>query len=133
VDASVFGRKFKPPEEPGRGVSRIKPSLPSPSICCTGDRLFTTPPDFLRRYEFDDRVFRGEYVPSGPVKVNEGERVGVVLLSRGGPDQPGDVESFLYNRYVDPAQCDVPVGGRLRRWGLAGAVCILGLQCSKRP
>jgi hypothetical protein len=120
VDASVFGRKFKPPEEPGRGVSRIKPSLPSPSICCTGDRLFTTPPDFLRWYEFDDRVFRFEYVPPGPVKVTEGERVGVVLLSRDGPDQPGGIESFLYNRYMDPAQCDVPVRGTPSSLGPGG-------------
>lgn len=75
-----------------------------------------TPLDFLRWYEFDDRVLRGGYFPSTPLEVNEGERVGVVLFNRGGPETLDDVEPFLYNCYMDPTRYDLPVGGRLRHW-----------------
>lgn len=75
-----------------------------------------TPLDFLRWYEFDERVLWGDYYPSSPLEVQEGERVGVVLLSRGGPAALDDVESVLYNRYMDPARYELPVGGVLRHW-----------------
>lgn len=75
-----------------------------------------TPLDFLRWYEFDERVLWGDYYPSSPLEVKEGERVGVVLLSRGGPATLDDVESVLYNRYMDPARYEFPVGGLLRHW-----------------
>lgn len=75
-----------------------------------------TPLDFLRWYEFDERILRGGYFSSAPLEVTEGERVGVVLLNPGGPETLDDVESFLYNCYMDPARYDLPVGGHLRHW-----------------
>ena len=75
-----------------------------------------TPLDFLRRYEFDDRGMRGGYYPSAPLEVEEGDRVGVVLMNHGGPETLDDVEPFLYNLLMDPALLDLPVGGYLRRW-----------------
>jgi ferrochelatase len=80
-----------------------------------------TPLDFLRWYEPDERILRGGYYPSNPLTVDEGERVGVVLLNRGGPETLDDVEPFLYNCYMDPACYDLPVGGRLRHWACQAA------------
>lgn len=75
-----------------------------------------TPLDFLRRYEHDDRSIHGGYYPSAPLEVEEGDRVGVVLMNLGGPETLDDVEAFLYNLLMDPALLDLPVGGHLRRW-----------------
>ncbi len=75
-----------------------------------------TPLDFLRRYEFDARSIDGDYYPSAPLTVEEGDRVGVVLMNLGGPETLEDVEPFLYNLLMDPALLDLPVGGHLRRW-----------------
>lgn len=75
-----------------------------------------TPLDFLRSYDFDQRIIRGGYYPSSPLEVEEGEQVGVVLLNLGGPETLDDVEPFLYNLFMDPAILDMPVGGRLRHW-----------------
>jgi ferrochelatase len=80
-----------------------------------------TPLDFLRWYEFDERILKGTYYPSSPLEVQEGERVGVVLLGRGGPETLDDVEGFLYNAYMDPTRYDVPLGGRLRHWACQAA------------
>ena len=80
-----------------------------------------TPLDFLRWYEFDERILRGDYFPTAPLQVEEGERVGVVLLTRGGPETLNDVEPFLYNCYMDPTRYDLPVGGRLRHWACQAA------------
>jgi len=80
-----------------------------------------TPLDFLRWYQFDDRILRGTYFPSAPLQVEEGECVAVVLLNRGGPETLDDVEPFLYNSYMDPTRYDLPVGGRLRRWACQAA------------
>ena len=76
-----------------------------------------TPSSFLRHYEFDRRTARGGYFPSAPLTVEEGDRVGVVLLNQGGPESLSDVQPFLYNRLMDPVRYEVPVGGRTRRWG----------------
>lgn len=73
-----------------------------------------TPLDFLRWYEHDERSFRGHYYPTTPLGVEEGDRVGVVLMNLGGPDALEDVEPFLYNLLMDPALLDLPVGGSLR-------------------
>lgn len=75
-----------------------------------------TPLDFLRRYEFDEGSIRGGYSSSAPLSVEEGERVGVVLMNLGGPESLDDVEPFLYNLLMDPALLDFPVGGLLRHW-----------------
>jgi len=78
--------------------------------------LFMTPLEFLRLYEFDERVSRGGYFPSSPLDVEEGDRVGIVLLGAGGPSGLEEVRSFLYNLYMDPVRVDLPVGGRVRHW-----------------
>jgi ferrochelatase len=72
-----------------------------------------TPLDFLRWYEHDERS-RGPSCPTASLDVEEGDRVGVVLMNLGGPDTLEDVESFLYNLLMDPALLDLPVGGTLR-------------------
>ena len=73
-----------------------------------------TPLDFLRWYKHDERSVRGSYYPSGPLDVQEGDRVGVVLMNLGGPTTLDDVEPFLYNLLMDPSLLDLPVGGGLR-------------------
>lgn len=83
-----------------------------------------TPHDFLRWYTFDERVLRGTYFPSSPLDVEEGDRVGVVLLDLGGPQTLDDVKPFLYNRYMDPARLSLPVGHRLRHWLATAAASV---------
>jgi len=82
---------------------------------------YMTPLDFLRWYEFDERILQGSYFPNAPLGVEEGDRVGVVLLNEGGPETLDDVEPFLYNCYMDPTRYDLPVGGRFRHWGCQAA------------
>lgn len=73
-----------------------------------------TPREYLRTFRFDERLTTGSYVPHGPVHVGPADTVGVVLLSEGGPAERGDVERFLYDRYMDPAAFDLPLRGYLR-------------------
>lgn len=75
-----------------------------------------TPREFLKVYEFDKRIVRGDYFPSDPLPIEEGDKVGVVMLNLGGPETLDDVEPFLYNLFMDPAIIDIPVGGILRHW-----------------
>ena len=74
------------------------------------------PREFLRRYKFDKRLVTGQYFPSEPLKVEPGDRIGVVLMNLGGPDKLDDVAPFLYNLFMDPAIIDIPLGGPLRHW-----------------
>lgn len=75
-----------------------------------------TPREFLKVYEFDKRLVRGDYFSSDPLPIEAGDKVGVVMLNLGGPDVLEDVEPFLYNLFMDPAIVDLPVGGILRHW-----------------
>jgi ferrochelatase len=75
-----------------------------------------TPLDFSRWYDFDERALRGGYFSSEALEVQEGERVGVVLMNLGGPRSLDEVEPFLYNLLMDPALVDLPVRGGLRHW-----------------
>ena len=75
-----------------------------------------TPLDFSRWYDFDERALRGEYFSSAALEVEEGERVGVVLMNLGGPRSLDEVEPFLYNLLMDPALVDLPIRGGLRHW-----------------
>ena len=75
-----------------------------------------TPRQFLKKYSFDERIVAGSYYPSSPLKVERGERVGVVLFNLSGPRKPEDVAPFLYNLFMDPAILDLPVGGIFRHW-----------------
>lgn len=74
------------------------------------------PREFLRRYRYDERLVTGQYYASEPLKVERGDRVGVVLLNLGGPNKRDDVAPFLYNLFMDPAIIDIPLGGILRHW-----------------
>lgn len=75
-----------------------------------------TPRQFLRVYRLDKRLVTGGHVPSDPLPIERGDRIGVVLLNLGGPDQPADVAPFLYNLFMDPAIIDMPVGRTMRHW-----------------
>lgn len=75
-----------------------------------------TPLDFLRAYVSDRRALLGDSISESPLRIEDGECVGVVLYNVGGPESLDDVESFLYNVLMDPAFFDLPVGGRLRHW-----------------
>jgi ferrochelatase len=74
-----------------------------------------TPLDILRAYDPDQRTLLSEHTAS-PLRIEEGDRVGIVLFNLGGPSSLEEVEPFLYNLLMDPAVLDVPVGGRLRHW-----------------
>lgn len=86
-----------------------------------------TPLHFLRAYRSDRRILRGNYFSSSPLRIQEGDRIGVVLFNLGGPESLDDVEQFIYNLLMDPAFTEVPVGGRLRRW-LAKSAAYFGAE-----
>ncbi len=72
-----------------------------------------TPRDFLRGFQHlpfsgADGALAGEALDLAP-----GDVVGVVLMNLGGPGTRLDVEPFLYNRLMDPAEGD---------WGLPAVV-----------
>lgn len=75
-----------------------------------------TPRQFLKKYGYDKRLVTGDYFSSEPLRVDEGDTVGVVLMNLGGPSERGDVAPFLYNLFMDPAIIDIPVGGIFRHW-----------------
>lgn len=67
-----------------------------------------SPREFLQVYDQNDkRIIRGTYYPSDPLPVEEGDKVGVVMMNLGGPDTLDDVEPFLYNLFMDPAIIDL--------------------------
>ena len=73
-----------------------------------------TPREFLQVYDQDDkRIIRGTYYPTDPLPIEEGDKVGIVMMNLGGPDTLEDVEPFLYNLFMDPAIIDLnlPVVG----------------------
>lgn len=71
---------------------------------------------FLKHYKYDSRLITGEYYSREPLKIEAGDKVGVVLLNLGGPEKLEDIEQFLYNLFMDPAIIDMPFGGVLRHW-----------------
>ena len=73
-----------------------------------------SPKEFLKRYSYDQRLVTGEYFSSEPLDIEEGDRIGVVLLNLGGPFTSDDVAPFLYNLFMDPAIADMPVSGWFR-------------------
>ncbi len=75
-----------------------------------------TPRQFLKKYEYDQRLITGEYYPFDPLDVQKGDKVAVVLLNLGGPDTTNDVAPFLYNLFMDPAIIDIPLKGIWRHW-----------------
>ena len=75
-----------------------------------------TPRQFLKEYAYDKRLVTGEYFSFEALKIERGDKVGVVLLNLGGPDKREDVAPFLYNLFMDPAIIDIPLGGILRHW-----------------
>ncbi|MEM9998600.1 MAG: ferrochelatase, partial [Bacteroidota bacterium] len=75
-----------------------------------------TPRAFNKVFRYDKRLVTGDFFPQEPVGIEAGDRVGVVLLSPGGPIKLEDVERYLYNRYMDPACIDLPLKGAARHW-----------------
>jgi ferrochelatase len=90
-----------------------------------------TPLDFLRWYESDERSIGGDRYSTAPLDVEEGERVGVVLMNLGGPNALDDVKPFLYNLLMDPALLPMPVGGGLRH-GLCRALAAFRAESVQR-
>lgn len=74
-----------------------------------------TPHAYLRRFRPDAALLTGESFNQGPVQVEEGDVVGVVLLGLGGPSRPDEVVPFLYSRLMDPAEVHLPVPRWARR------------------
>lgn len=72
--------------------------------------------EFLKRYEYDQRLVTGDYFSKEALDVEPGDTIGVVLLNLGGPRDSEETASFLYNLFMDPAIIDIPVGGILRHW-----------------
>ncbi|MFB6272092.1 MAG: ferrochelatase [Salinibacter sp.] len=75
-----------------------------------------TPRDVLRAYDPDWRSLDGASVSESPLRIEDGDCVGVVLFAFGGPASLDDVEPFLYRLLMDPAVLDLPMGERLRHW-----------------
>ncbi|MEX1056001.1 MAG: ferrochelatase, partial [Rhodothermales bacterium] len=75
-----------------------------------------TPRQFLKEFAYDKRLVTGDYFSFEPLKIERGDKVGVVLFNLGGPDKREDVAPFLYNLFMDPAIIDIPLGGILRHW-----------------
>lgn len=71
---------------------------------------------FLKHYKYDDRLITGKYYSGEPLKIETGDKIGVVLMNLGGPEKIEDIEPFLYNLFMDPAIIDMPFGGVLRHW-----------------
>ena len=61
-----------------------------------------TPRQFRKKYRSDERISTGSFYQAEGVSIHAGEKVGVVLLSLGGPGGRSDVEDFLYRRWMDP-------------------------------
>lgn len=64
------------------------------------------------------RPFEGGAGVAGgdPLDLAPGDVVGVVLMNLGGPMERGDVEPFLYNRLMDPAEGDWRLPAVVRDW-----------------
>lgn len=75
-----------------------------------------TPRDVLRAYDPTWRFPLGDSMSEAPLRIEDGDCVGVVLFNLGGPESLDDVEPFLYRLLMDPAFLDVPVEGGLRHW-----------------
>lgn len=75
-----------------------------------------SPHDVLRVYDSNPAVLSGESLPAEPLPVEDGDHVGVVVFTLGGPASLDEVEPFLYQLFMDPAFLALPVGGRLRHW-----------------
>lgn len=76
--------------------------------------LQVDPKEFLNWYGFDRRMVTGEFYDPEPITVEEGDKVGVVLLNMGGPDNLDAIQPFLYNLFMDPAIIDIPLPNFLR-------------------
>ena len=55
------------------------------------------------------RIATGGYFSQQPLPLEEGDTVGVVMLSLGGPASVDDVEAFLYQKLMDPSSARVPL------------------------
>ena len=75
-----------------------------------------TPRQYLKTYQYDQRLVTGGYYPAEALSVAPGDTLGVVLFHLGGPDAAESVRPFLYNVFMDPVLLDLPGGGLARSW-----------------
>jgi len=61
-----------------------------------------SPRDLARAYASDERLFSGRFFSQEPVHPAPGDRVGVVLLVPGAPENREDVFGYLYHRLMLP-------------------------------
>jgi ferrochelatase len=73
-----------------------------------------TPTQFLRSFKSDARLVTGAFYPDQPLSVEEGDRVGVVMMWLGGPGRSDEVFPYLYRLFMDPVRMTVPFGRLLR-------------------
>ncbi len=74
-----------------------------------------SPHEYLRRFFPNRAHLMGETFDPGPLAIERGDVVGVVLLGLGGPSKPDEVVPFLYSRLMDPAEVDLRVPRLVRR------------------
>ena len=68
-----------------------------------------TPFEYLRRFRSDWASLSGDAFGAGPLAVEPGDTVAVVLLGLGGPSSPDEAVPFLYSRLMDPAEVELRV------------------------
>ena len=68
-----------------------------------------TPFEYLRRFQSDRASLAGEAFDGGPLAVEPGDTVAVVLMGLGGPSSPEEAVPFLYSRLMDPAEVELRV------------------------
>ena len=86
-----------------------------------------TPLEYLRAYRPDPSVITGAAFETGPIRVGQGDVVGVVMMEVGGPLEPGEVVPFLESRLLDP----VEVSLRLPRAFRARAARVLARRLGR--
>ncbi len=57
-----------------------------------------TPGEFVKKFVSSPGPSSGDFYDAGPLTVDRGDKVGVVLMSEGGADRAEDVEAVLYRR-----------------------------------
>lgn len=69
-----------------------------------------SPRDYLLSYSSSAAPTNCDGIPTQPLAVVRGDRVGVVLMHLGGPETTADVGPYLYRLLMDPAVIDWPLG-----------------------
>lgn len=65
-----------------------------------------TPHEYLHRFRPERALLMGDAFEQGPLTIQRGDVVGVVLMGLGGPSRTEEVVPFLHSRLMDPAEVD---------------------------